>query len=144
MRTTARRFRPIFHRHPSPPPRPAAAYDPEPVALEAAPAAPPPRLKAWLRLGAHSVLAVAWVTLPQFVGSRLRVESEPVVVEVDRPCPCGRVAHAPGRSLRESLAPKDDAALDGPEAPAAPPALAPRPPVASGFCASPIDPARAR
>lgn len=131
MRTIARRFRPILHRHPSLPPRLAVAHDPEPVALEAAPATPAPRVKAWLRVGGHTLLALLWVTLPQLVGSRLRHESEPLVVEVERPCPCDRAVHAHGPSLRESLAPKDDAALDEPEAPAAP-----RPPIASGFCAS--------
>ncbi|HEU4404500.1 MAG TPA: hypothetical protein VFS43_04325 [Polyangiaceae bacterium] len=153
MRTTARRFRPIFHRPASLPSRPSlparpplssrpalpppTSPDPEPVALEIDPAAPSLRLKAWLRLGAHAVLAAAWVTLPQLVGGRIHRDREPLVVEVDRPCPCGRAAHASGPSLRESLAPNDDAALDEPEAPAAP---RPRPPSAAGFCEPPRAP----
>jgi hypothetical protein len=112
MRTHARRFRSIFHRHPSLPPRPSlpsAPPAPRPADENASPAL---RVKAWLRLGAHTVLAVVWVALPQFVGSRARLaESEPLVVEVDRPCPCHRAASANGGpALRDVLAPKDDAA----------------------------------
>ncbi|HEU4410434.1 MAG TPA: hypothetical protein VFS43_34585 [Polyangiaceae bacterium] len=116
MRTHARRFRSIVHRHPSLPPRPSLAPHPGPAVPPCAAAdepAPPARgVKAWLRLGAHALLAALWVTLPQFVSSRARPESEPLVVEVDRPCPCGRAAsaHGGGPSLRDILAPNDDAA----------------------------------
>lgn len=133
MRTHARRFRSIVPHHP-PRPRPALPRDPDAVVLchlpegGAAPApAPSSRLKAWLRVGAHSLLALLWVVLPQLIGSRAR-ESEPLVVEVERPCACERAA---GPSLRESLVPRDDAALDRDEAAPAPRAFS----AARGFCA---------
>ncbi len=130
MRTHARRFRSIFRRPPSLParaslpayvalsPRVALPLDPEPVVLGAPGgaegASTAGRVKAWLRVGAHTLLAVLWVALPQlFVGLRGRGEAEPLVVEVDRPCHCGRAASigvAP--SLRDSLAPKDDVVSD--------------------------------
>jgi hypothetical protein len=134
MRTHARRFRSIFHRHPSLPSRPMLPRDPVPVVLShlaersAEVTTPASRVKAWLRVGAHSLLALLWVVLPQFLGQRGR-ESEPLVVEVERPCACERV----GPSLRESLAPRDDAALDRDDADA-PGGRAPA--AARGFCAS--------
>lgn len=117
MRTHARRFRSIFHRHPSLPPRPSLPPDPLMPREHNEAASPASGVKAWLRLGAHSLLAALWVVLPQFVGARARLESEPLVVEVDRPCPCGRAASAKGGgpSLRDLLAPNDDASLGADE-----------------------------
>jgi hypothetical protein len=114
MRTHARRFRSIFHRHPALPPRAALPLDPEPVVLRAPDSAhastPALRVKAWLRFGAHTLFAVLWVALPQLFGASRGRESEPLVVEVERACACDQVTPARvGPSLRDLLAPKDDA-----------------------------------
>jgi hypothetical protein len=132
MSTHARRFRSTVRRHLALPPR--ASLSAEPVVGDAPgdgacelPTGPGVRVKAWLRVGAHSLVAVLWVALPH-VGDLSARRGDPPVIEIERVCPCGRSAPASDRAAADrgpATAEAEAEAEGAPDDAPAPPRRAP-------------------